>query len=60
MTEREAEVLRLAIEWRDSRYAVKEAIIENELKHAIDMLKKERRDEQSEKTNKNEVVQPFG
>lgn len=44
MTDREAEVLRLAIEWRDSRYAVKEAIIENDLKRAIDMLKKERRD----------------
>lgn len=44
MTDREAEVLRLAIEWRDSRYAVKEAIIEADLKHAIDMLKKERRD----------------
>lgn len=44
MTPCEEKVLRLAIEWRYSKYAVAEALIEADLKHAIDMLVKERRD----------------
>jgi hypothetical protein len=44
MTEREEDVLRLAIEWRQSKYAVAEALIEANFRHAIDMLIKERRD----------------
>lgn len=50
MTEREAEVLRLAIEWRRSRYAVAEALLEADFKHAIDMLIKERRDAKVEES----------
>lgn len=48
MTEREERVLNLAIQWRMSRYAVQEALLENEFKHEIDMLIKERRDKKLE------------
>lgn len=44
MTELEARVLDLVIEWRDSKYAVEEALIRQEMVRAIDKLKKERRD----------------
>lgn len=44
MTEREERVLNLAIEWRMSKYAVAEALIESDLRRAIDLLIKERRD----------------
>lgn len=44
MTEREKEVLELAVEWRRSRFAVAEAIVRQKMVHAIDMLMKERRD----------------
>lgn len=44
MTELEARVLDLVIEWRDSKYAVAEALIRQELIRTIDALKKERRD----------------
>jgi hypothetical protein len=47
MTDREREVLDLAIKWRNSKYAVEEALIRQKFIHAIDMLKKERRDEKS-------------
>lgn len=51
MTEREERVLNLAIEWRMSKFAIAEALIEANFKHEIDMLIKERRDkvEESEK-----------
>lgn len=51
MTQREEDVLRLAIEWRQSKYAVGEALLEAEFKHAIDMLIKERRDAELNKQN---------
>lgn len=44
MTQIEERVLNLAIEWRMSRYAVAEALIEAEFKLEIDKLIKERRE----------------
>jgi len=44
VTEREKAVIQLAIEWRETRFAVGKALVESSLIHAIDMLKKERRD----------------
>ncbi len=44
MTEWQQKVIELAVAWRDARYEVEKAIIEKELWHAVDMLKKERRD----------------
>lgn len=52
MTEREERVLTLAIEWRMSRYAVAEALIESDLRHAIDLLVKERREAELRKGEK--------
>jgi len=45
VTDREQAVIQLAIEWRETRFAVAKALIESDLIHAVDMLKKERRDE---------------
>ena len=50
MTELEARVLDLVIEWRESKYAVAEALIRQELMRTIDMLKKERRDAKAKET----------
>jgi len=44
VTEREEAVISLAIEWRETKFAVGKALVESALIHAIDMLKKERRD----------------
>lgn len=52
VTELESRVLELAIEWRDSKYAVEEALIRQELWRAIDKLKKERRDSQGKENEK--------
>lgn len=49
MTEREERILDLVIEWRDSRFAVAEALIRQELMREVDKLKKERRDGKVEK-----------
>lgn len=53
MTPREERVLNLAIQWRMSRYAVEEALVEAEFKREIDMLIKERRDAKAEKSEPN-------
>jgi hypothetical protein len=53
VTDCEREVLDLAIKWRDSKYAVEEAIIRQKFIHATDMLKKERRDKRCQKLEKN-------
>lgn len=52
MTPTEERVLELVIEWRDSKYAVEEALIRSELMREIDRLKKERRDAASKKSEK--------
>jgi hypothetical protein len=57
VTEREADVLELAIKLRQAKYVVEEALIRMEYNHAVDMLIKERRDE---KPNKNEVPPQAG
>lgn len=44
MTDCEEQVLELAIRWRDARYTVEAAMLQVQLRHAIDLLKKERRD----------------
>lgn len=44
MTDREKRVLDLAIQWRMSKYAIAEALVEAEFKREIDLLIKERRD----------------
>lgn len=49
MTETEERVLDLVIEWRDSKYAVEEALIRQELMRTVDKLKRERREAKSEK-----------
>lgn len=51
MTIWEEQVINLAIEWRNAKYAVEEAVIRQNFWHAVDMVKKERRDAatQSEK-----------
>ena len=49
LTELEREILDLAIEWVEARYAVEEALIRQEFVRKIRMLKKERRDEKVEK-----------
>lgn len=49
LTELEREILDLAIQWIDARYAVEEALIRQELTRKIRMLKKERRAKESEK-----------
>ncbi len=51
MTDLEREVLDLAIEWIDARYAVEEALIRQELTRKIRMLKKERRDENAKEND---------
>lgn len=53
LTPREERVLNLAIQWRMSRYAVEEALVEAEFKREIDMLIKERRDAKVEKSEPN-------
>lgn len=50
MTPTEERVLNLAIQWRMSRYAVQEALLEAEFKQEIDKLIKERRDEKANKS----------
>ena len=52
MTEREQAVIQLAIEWRETRFAVGKALVESALIHAIDMLKKERREAESDEPDK--------
>ena len=52
MTEREERVLNLAIQWRMSRYAVQEALVEAEFKREIDLLIKERRDAEVKNSEK--------
>lgn len=52
VTELESRVLDLVIEWRDSKYAVEEALIRQELIRTIDKLKKERRDAKVEEAKK--------
>jgi hypothetical protein len=47
MTEREADVLELAIKLRQAKYVVEEAMLRQEYSHAVDMLIKERRDEKA-------------
>ena len=49
MTEREDEVLELALQWEESKFTVEEALIRQKLVRAIRMLKKERRDKKVEK-----------
>lgn len=44
MTPTEERILNLVIEWRDSKYAVAEALIRQELTREVDKLKKERRE----------------
>jgi hypothetical protein len=45
VTQCEETVIKLAIEWRETRYAVAKALVELDLIHAVDMLKKERRED---------------
>lgn len=45
MTDLEREVIDLAIQWVDAKYAVEEALIRQQFVRTIRMLKKERRDE---------------
>lgn len=52
MTPTEERVLELVVEWRDSKYAVEEALIRSELMREIDKLKKERRDAAAEEFKK--------
>jgi hypothetical protein len=52
VTQTEERVLNLAIEWRMSRYAVAEALIESDLRGAIDLLIKERREAELRKSEK--------
>jgi hypothetical protein len=49
MTDCERKALDLALKWRDAKYSVEEALIRQELIRAIDMVKKERRDQKVEK-----------
>lgn len=49
MTDCEREVLDLAIQWVDAKYAVEEALIKQEFIRKIRLLKKERRDQKVEK-----------
>lgn len=53
MTEWEQQVCELAIRWREAKYSVEEALLRQELTHAIDMLKKERRDAKVEESKTN-------
>ena len=53
MTQWEETVIKLAIEWRETRYEVAKALIEIHLIHAVDMVKKERR----ENVNDSNVVE---
>jgi hypothetical protein len=48
-TETEREVLDLAIQWIDAKFAVEEALIRQEFVRKIRMMKKERRDAKVEK-----------
>lgn len=48
MTDLENEVLELALQWVDAKYAVEEALIRQEFIRKIKMMKKERRDNKSE------------
>jgi hypothetical protein len=50
MTDLEREVLNLAIQWADAKYAVEEALIRQQFLRTIRMLKKERRDEKPNKS----------
>ena len=45
LTELEREILDLAIQWVDAKYAVEEALIKQEFVRAIKKLKKERESE---------------
>jgi hypothetical protein len=49
MTKWESELIELAIQWHDAKYAVEEALIRQKLIRAIRMVKKERRDKKVEK-----------
>lgn len=55
MTELEARVLDLVIEWREAKYAVAEALIRQELMRTVDMLKKERRDAKAQTKRRSEA-----
>jgi hypothetical protein len=53
MTECENEVLDLAIQWIDAKYAVEEALIRQEFVRKIRLLKKERRDKKCQESQNN-------
>lgn len=48
MTERETQVIELAIKWVTAKYSVEEAIVYQNLRRAVRMLIKERRDQAEE------------
>jgi hypothetical protein len=52
-TELEREILDLAIQWVDAKYAVEEALIRQEFVRKIRMLKKERRDAKCQESQNN-------
>lgn len=54
MTDLEREVLDLAIQWDDAKYAVEEALIRQQFVRTIRMLKKERRDEKCQESQHGE------
>ena len=47
MTERESDVVDLSIKLRQAQFAVEEAVLMQQWRHAVDMLIKERRDAQA-------------
>ena len=54
MTDLEREVLDLAMQWIEAKFAVEEALIKQEFVRKIRLLKKERRDKKAGKTQQGE------
>jgi len=47
VTERESDVVELSVKLRQAQFAVEEAVLMQQWRHAVDMLIKERRDAQA-------------